>query len=121
MVDIATDGTPSFIGNIVTEETRCGGADNPWVLRAKPGQTINITLMDFGVSLREQSEAENLLTPKICRSVFKCLILHWARVSNFNSVRTHLLDIIQLHHLSTANPERHHDLSLFLFSLWNCL
>ena len=69
MVDIAVDGTPSFIGNIVTEETGCGGADNPWILRAKPGQRINITMMDFGVSLRERNETATLYTASICRSV----------------------------------------------------
>lgn len=70
VVDIATDGTPSFIGNVVTEESGCGGADNPWILKAKRGQRINITMMDFGVGLRDQQTlAEDAYTPKICRSV----------------------------------------------------
>ena len=29
-------------------ETGCGGTEAPWVLRAQPGQRLNITLYDFG-------------------------------------------------------------------------
>ncbi len=35
------------IANVVTEETRCGGDDAPWLIEAKPGQRINLTLYDF--------------------------------------------------------------------------
>ena len=69
MVNVVADGSPTFIGNIETEETGCGGADNPWILTAKPGQRINISMMDFGIGMREQSEAATSYTPKICRSV----------------------------------------------------
>ncbi len=39
-----------YIASVVTEETGCGSQQNPWVITAKPGQIINITLYDFGIS-----------------------------------------------------------------------
>ena len=40
-----------YISNSVTEDTNCGGIDSPWLLRALPGQRINITLLDYGALL----------------------------------------------------------------------
>ena len=39
-----------YIASVVTEETGCGSQQNPWVITAQPGQKINITLFDFGIS-----------------------------------------------------------------------
>ncbi len=66
IVDISEDGSPSFVANVATEESACGSADNPWVFKAKPGQTLNITLFDFGVSHRNNSRSDSF-TPTICR------------------------------------------------------
>lgn len=37
-----------YIASVVTMESRVGTADCPWLITAKPGQRINITLHDFG-------------------------------------------------------------------------
>ncbi len=42
--------TSGYLGSVVTEETGCGSAETPWLLRVSPGQRINITLYDFGRS-----------------------------------------------------------------------
>lgn len=36
-----------YISSLITEDTGCGSIDTPWLLKAKPGQKINITLWDF--------------------------------------------------------------------------
>ena len=38
----------AFIGNSVTESTGCGYTDCPWIIQAKKGQHLNISLYDFG-------------------------------------------------------------------------
>ena len=45
-----------LIGSITTEETGCGNTENPWMIELKPGQKINITMMDYGLG------ADNLTT-----------------------------------------------------------
>ena len=36
-----------YIASVVTEESGCGAENVPWVIEAKPGQRINLTLYDF--------------------------------------------------------------------------
>ena len=40
------------IGSVVTEENNhgCGSLRCPWLIEVKPGQKINLTLYDFGLS-----------------------------------------------------------------------
>ena len=46
------------IANIVTHETGCGSHSAPWVIKALPGQVINLTMSDFSVlSLDDPDEA----------------------------------------------------------------
>ena len=46
------------IANIVTHETECGSHSAPWVIKALPGQVINLTMSDFSVlSLDDPDEA----------------------------------------------------------------
>ena len=42
----SSEGT---IANIVTHETGCGSHSAPWVVKALPGQVINLTFFDFSV------------------------------------------------------------------------
>ena len=42
-------GTEGFISSYVTQHSRCGDADHPWLLKAAVGQRINITLIDFTI------------------------------------------------------------------------
>jgi len=47
------DDSPPLVGylsNYVTELTGCGSIDSPWRVRALPGQRVNLTLIDFGIS-----------------------------------------------------------------------
>ena len=47
--------TPSgYIASAVTEATLCGSVDNPWTIRALPGQRINVTILTFNLQ-RPQS------------------------------------------------------------------
>ena len=41
--------TSGHLSSLVTETTRCGSAETPWLLTAQPGQKINITLWDFSL------------------------------------------------------------------------
>ncbi len=36
-----------FLASTVTDATGCGAAETPWVVKAHPGQRLNITLHDF--------------------------------------------------------------------------
>ncbi len=36
------------ISSFVTDETGCGGSQNPWRIQASAGQSIKLTLLDFG-------------------------------------------------------------------------
>ena len=36
-----------YLASITTEETGCGTPQCPWLIRAQPGQRINITLINF--------------------------------------------------------------------------
>ena len=35
--------------HVMVENNKCGVADHPWIISAKSGQTINLTLIDFSV------------------------------------------------------------------------
>ena len=39
--------TPGYLASVVAEETRKGSHGCPWLLQARPGEKINITLIDF--------------------------------------------------------------------------
>ena len=45
------------IGSVVTEETDCGSADAPWIIQARPGQTINLTMHDFALPIGNNGTA----------------------------------------------------------------
>ena len=45
------------ISNHVTDETGCGSARSPWVVEARPGQTIEISLVDFKALSRAKSQS----------------------------------------------------------------
>ncbi len=42
--------TTGYIASVFTEETGCGSHQSPWIIVGRPGQKINITLYDFGLS-----------------------------------------------------------------------
>ena len=39
-----------FLASQSTDETGCGSPRVPWIIKAKPGQVIEVTMMDFGVA-----------------------------------------------------------------------
>ena len=38
-----------FLASVVTEQTRLGSADCPWLISAETGQTISVYLHDFSI------------------------------------------------------------------------
>ena len=44
-----------YIASITTEDTSCGSTETPWLVEAKPGQTINFTLHDFALQGKNSS------------------------------------------------------------------
>ena len=48
VVPTVSVSTAGYISSHVTYSTGCGSIERPWVLRADPGQRINVTLLDFG-------------------------------------------------------------------------
>ena len=44
-----------YISSMITETTGCGSIDTPWLLRARPGQRLNVTLWDFDSVHRKDS------------------------------------------------------------------
>ena len=47
---IVVDGQTGLLASIVTEESRTGSAQCPWLIRVQSGQTVALTLIDFGLS-----------------------------------------------------------------------
>lgn len=45
---LVTNASNGYLSSVVTLETGCGSRDTPWRIQVKPGQTINISLFDFG-------------------------------------------------------------------------
>ena len=43
--------TSGYLSSLVTMDTGCGSTEAPWVVRAKLGQRLNITLYDFGTHI----------------------------------------------------------------------
>ncbi|KAI0208654.1 hypothetical protein LSAT2_006633 [Lamellibrachia satsuma] len=41
-----------YLSSYVAEHTDCGSLDSPWLISVLPGQTIKLTLLDFGVAER---------------------------------------------------------------------
>ncbi len=48
-IEIVDEGQPSsgYLSSYVTSETGKGTPDCPWVITAREGQIINVTLLDF--------------------------------------------------------------------------
>ena len=45
--------TSGYLASSVTKTSGCGSMLTPWQILAKPGQTINITMLDFSAALNE--------------------------------------------------------------------
>ena len=57
---IDVDSKIKHLSSLVTQETSCGLHNSPWLLTSKPGQLIEISLLDFSwdnVSLPKDGEA----------------------------------------------------------------
>jgi len=47
---MVVDGQTGLLASIVTEESRTGSSQCPWLIRVQSGQTISLTLVDLGLS-----------------------------------------------------------------------
>jgi len=45
-----------YLASHVTDKTGCGSAEIPWLIQRKVGETIRITLLDFGAIMRHEQE-----------------------------------------------------------------
>ena len=52
-----------FISSHVTDETGCGSTRSPWVIAAMPGQTIELSIIDFGSELLKQHGNHTVESP----------------------------------------------------------
>ena len=43
----------------VAKQTGCGSTTSPWLIKALPGQRINLTLLDFGAVQNEESPLDS--------------------------------------------------------------
>lgn len=46
------------IASVVAEETGCGTPDCPWIIEAKPGQKVNISLTDFALARQDGTKMD---------------------------------------------------------------
>jgi len=71
---------PGYLANLVTEAIGCGSPRSPWIIRARPGQTIRLTLLDFNLvrrhcvqSPQQQQQQQALISsmtyPAICQAL----------------------------------------------------
>ena len=47
----------NYLSSETTKSLKCGEESNPWELKAKPGQKINMTFIDFNWKVRSRSDA----------------------------------------------------------------
>ena len=47
---LTSAGSPGYIANLITAETGHGSSSCPWLITVRPGQRINVTLLDFAVT-----------------------------------------------------------------------
>jgi len=62
-----------YLASVVTEETTCGSLGTPWTLRAPPGQTIHIHLLNFRTAARPKADTQQEV-PRVCQ-VWRCVLL----------------------------------------------
>lgn len=65
VVPVESD-TDQYLASVVTEETNCGSLDTPWTLRAPPGQTIHIRLLNFQTTARPTPDTQHQV-PRVCQ------------------------------------------------------
>lgn len=44
---IRVTGTSGYLSSAITMESGCGSPQCPWIIETQPGQTVNITLMNY--------------------------------------------------------------------------
>jgi len=55
---VASEG---FISSHLTDNTGCGSAQNPWIISAMFGQTIDLSIIDFGSELLKKTNTTTSL------------------------------------------------------------
>jgi len=68
-------GGDQYLASVVTEETDCGSLDTPWTLRAPPGQTIHIHLLNFQTAAHPTPDTQHQV-PRVCQ-VWSFLLLRF--------------------------------------------
>ena len=57
--------TSGYLASVVTAETGRGSENCPWLIRGVEGQTLNVTLLDFGVWSRNTDVSSCLVYAKL--------------------------------------------------------
>ena len=74
---LAVGSTDSgYLANVVTIETGCGSPDSPWKIQVRPGQRINITLLNFATVNKDELAKLKVLPSTECQVIhiiLKCL------------------------------------------------
>jgi len=68
-----------YLSNYVTELTGCGNIDSPWRVQTLPGQRVNLTLIDFGVTSMSAATSSAAGTspdavPSVCQVRVRALL-----------------------------------------------
>lgn len=46
-----------FLANAVTHLSKCGSPESPWLIQVDPGQTLNISVVDFALKGENKEES----------------------------------------------------------------
>jgi len=69
--DVGSSGvvhlSSSLVSSSQTSDTGCGSDAAPWLISARPGQRIRVTLLDFDVTVQPSSSLNDTETP-VCTS-----------------------------------------------------
>ena len=60
-------GPSGYIANAATERFGYGSSRCPWVIKAQPGQRINVTLVDFSQMGPQEDASTGAVRPRYCR------------------------------------------------------
>lgn len=83
-VPTTTSSHPLYLSSYVTQQTDCGGRNNPWSIKANAGQRVSIELVDFAAN---QSASTSCVTSGDATHVTSCLV--YATIRDMSGAVSH--------------------------------
>ena len=70
--NVDAETKPNYLSSVVSRDTSCGFHKSPWIIMSKPGQQIEISLLDF--SWDNKSNIDAIGSPGNCRKNYGYIV-----------------------------------------------